>query len=160
MKIEHIRTMRRFKTFDLHAEVVDHEHFGRLEQEVYRNKQGDYIGARFGGKRPGLIKTIARLEISPETSQPDHSVCSVGKSAVDGKWYGWSHRAFVGFGPGDRIFDPQYGADRVCPGCEGFDPCAGLPCIGSLPFVARGNEVIETDEDARCAAVAFSDYVG
>lgn len=38
-----------------------------------------------------------RLKIKPEKADPSHSVCSVGKSAVDGLWYGWSHRAYHGF---------------------------------------------------------------
>ena len=38
-----------------------------------------------------------RLEIAPEKAEPGHSVCSIGKSAKDGKWYGWSHRAYYGF---------------------------------------------------------------
>lgn len=38
-----------------------------------------------------------RLKITPEKASPDHAVCSIGKSAKDGKWYGWSHRAYAGF---------------------------------------------------------------
>ncbi|KKN18413.1 hypothetical protein LCGC14_0956060 [marine sediment metagenome] len=45
-----------------------------------------------------------RLKIAPEKSAPDHSVCSIGKSAKDGKVYGYSHRAYHGFGKGDRFF--------------------------------------------------------
>jgi len=38
-----------------------------------------------------------RLGIKPEKASPSHSVCSIGKSAAGGKWYGWSHRAYAGF---------------------------------------------------------------
>lgn len=38
-----------------------------------------------------------RLKITPEKASPEHKSKSIGKSAVDGKWYGWSHRAYAGF---------------------------------------------------------------
>lgn len=43
------------------------------------------------------ISFIERLKIKPEKRHPSHSACTIGKSAVDGNWYGWSHRAYAGF---------------------------------------------------------------
>lgn len=43
------------------------------------------------------------LEIIPEKTDPSHSVCSIGYSKKDGKWYGWSHRARFGWKVGDKV---------------------------------------------------------
>lgn len=45
-----------------------------------------------------------KLQIEPEKAAKDHSVASIGKSAKDKKWYGWSHRAYNGFSKGERKF--------------------------------------------------------
>ncbi len=45
-----------------------------------------------------------RLKITPEKKHAHCQVCTIGKSAKNGKIYGWSHRAFSGFGKGDRFF--------------------------------------------------------
>jgi hypothetical protein len=54
--------------------------------------KGDYIGDSKFAKR-----LVTGRGIHPEKSNPDHSVCSIGYSVKDGKWYGWSHRAIFGF---------------------------------------------------------------
>ena len=161
MKTKRIKTMRRFETFDLHAEVWSMEECSDTQMEVYRNKRGDYLDVRHRGRRPGLIRIIARLNISPECVSRNHSVCSVGKSTKDGKWYGWSHRAMVGFGKGDRIFQARYtGAGKLCDACKGMDPCEGLPCPSSILFIQHGEKTIINDVEGRKAAVAFARYVG
>lgn len=80
--------------------------------------------------------------IQPELIDPskDVHVCQVGWSAPLKKWFGWSHRAMVGFGIGDRVFEAGYGDD-------------------STPFTHHGTVVIENYEQARQAACAFADYV-
>ncbi len=149
------RKMRSFKLFDLWSE--DHD---GLEMEVYRNKSGDYIAARSRGRRPGLVKFLDRLQIAAELSSSD-SVCCIGKSEVDGKWYGWSHRAIFGFGLGDRIFDEGFAEGRTyCSQCEECEPCKGEPCPSSVLFRRHGNKTITADHHARAAAVAFASSVG
>lgn len=110
---------------------------GEMEMEVYTNANGDHVDTRRKDRRPGLIKFIARLQIAPEKSTSDHCVCSIGKSAKDEKWYGWSHRAICGFGIGDRIFNERYGNDKT-------------------PFVKHGKRVIKNDADGREAAIKFA----
>ena len=157
MKTKKVKTMRRFKTFDLHEEVWSMEGCGDTPIKVYRNKQGDFIASRYNRNRPGLVKAIARLGITPEKASRKHSVCSVGKSAKDGKWYGWSHRAMVGFGLGDRIFQERYTASgKICDACKEMEDCEGLPCPNSIPFVQHGKKTITNDVEARKAAVAFA----
>lgn len=62
------------------------------------SKDGHYIGD---------LKTAQMLcdkyGIRPERSKKSHTVCSIGYSEKDGKWYGWSHRAIFGFSVGSKV---------------------------------------------------------
>jgi len=100
------------------------------------NHNGDYIGD---------IATAQQLcdnyGIAPETIDPEHSVCSIGYSAKDNKWYGWSHRAICGFGIGDKIFEENFGDDDT-------------------PFVEHGRVTISSMGEAKLAAKRFAEYIG
>lgn len=78
--------------------------------------------------------------IKPELISPNHGVCSVGFCEKENKWYGWSHRAMVGFGIGDKIFEEDFGTD-------------------STPYVKHGTITIETLDQARESAANFARYV-
>lgn len=78
--------------------------------------------------------------IEPEKSDPSHSVCSIGWSEKEQKYYGWSHRAMIGFGIGDKIFDPDFGDDETI-------------------YVKHGEKTIKNKEDAKISAIAFAEYV-
>ena len=52
---------------------------------------------RHARNKDGSLDFRDRLQIVPEKRTPTSSVCSIGKSMKDGKWYGWSHRAYGGF---------------------------------------------------------------
>ena len=59
---------------------------------------GQYVGS------PATAWMLLNRGIEkPEYSKEGNSVCSVGKSTIDGRWYGWSHRAIYGFGIGDTV---------------------------------------------------------
>jgi hypothetical protein len=69
----------------------------RMTMKVGRNANGDYIGD----------EEFARLMVSergikPEMRTPDSGTCSIGFCESDGKWYGWSHRAWCGFSIGSK----------------------------------------------------------
>ena len=132
--------MRRFRLFDLVEELWDSEGYPKgepLKMEVYRNKRGDMIDCRHRRKRSGLVRFIVRNGIHAVKSRSRHSVCSIGRSDITGKWYGWSHRAIVGFGLGDRIFEERFGNDHT-------------------PFIKHGKKTIKTSADARLAATRFA----
>jgi len=78
--------------------------------------------------------------IIPQKAHSSHNVHSIGFSEKEKKWYGWSHRAVVGFGIGDKIFEPNFGDDNT-------------------PFVKHGSKVIKNMTDAENAARAFAKYV-
>ncbi len=137
--------LREWKYFDL-WQGQDKSLLGKpLIMQTYRNKHGDYIAARHKNKRPGIIKMIAELEIVPELVKSGDTVCSVGKSNKDDRWYGWSHRGATGFAIGDKIFDVKWKGN-------GED-------LSEVLFTQRGSKTITTDAEARVAAVNFAKYV-
>lgn len=83
---------------------------------------------------------IVKKGIMPELSDPSHSVCSVGWCIKEQKWYGWSHRAIVGFGIGDKIFEERFGDEET-------------------PFIEHGEITIKAHEQAYIAAVRFAESV-
>ena len=90
--------------------------------------------------------------ISPELNSKS-SVCSVGFSAQDQKWYGWSHRAIYGFSVGDVAKE----GDCVCSSGWTDDYLAEHPDEDlSLPV---GFEA-KTLDDAKRMAIAFAESVG
>jgi len=91
-----------------------------------------------------------RYQIAPEKKRDDVSVCSIGKSAKNGKWYGWSHRAFSGFGVGDRAFPKLHGmnVDWDWDKRERWEKAQ----IAAAPK-------IQTDAEAKQSAVNFADWV-
>lgn len=76
--------------------------------------------------------------IEPEKADPSDSVCSIGFSETEQKWYGWSHRAFYGFEIGDTVDE----GDVVV----GDDIKVGFK--------------VKTLEDAKKLAKAFAEGVG
>jgi len=65
---------------------------------------------------------------------------STGLDEEKGIWYGWSHRAIMGFKIGDKIFEEDFGDDHT-------------------PFKKHGSKTIKTLDDAKLSAERFSDYV-
>jgi hypothetical protein len=61
----------------------------------YSNFDGSYL-TRVGMEE--RVEILANLEITEELGSRDNgSVCTIGFSPKDNKWYGWSHRAIYGF---------------------------------------------------------------
>lgn len=101
---------------------------------VARNKDGDYIG------NVEMARALCDEHgIAPER-KPDANVCSFGWSERKQKYFGWSHRALVGFSIGDKVFDPD--------------------CDAKLPFIERGKVDIKCKDDARLSAMRFAEYIG
>jgi len=57
---------------------------------------------RYANDKP-KVRFTEWLLIDAQKRASDHTATSFGKSAADGKWYGWSHRAVYGFKKGDRV---------------------------------------------------------
>ena len=91
---------------------------------------GDCIG------EPRMAEYLMKRGISPEKASPDHSVCSIGWSEKDQKYYGWSPRAIYGFSIGSKVSEGGV--------TEGYLP---------IGFEAK------TKEDCKKMAVAFADGV-
>lgn len=78
----------------------------------------------------------SKLGIKPQKRKPHHTVCSIGFSARLQRWYGWSHRAYAGFGIGDVIKPGDVAYRRW-----------------------RGRETIKTLAQARAAAERYAEAV-
>lgn len=74
------------------------------------------------------------LGIKGEKINSSHAVNSIGKSEVDGAWWGWSHRACYGFKVGDTVKAGSIGNDHE----------------GSKDFV------IDTEDQAKEMAIKYA----
>ena len=69
-----------------------------IEHRFCQNLNGDYIGDE------DITKFLCdKHEIEPELARDSHTVCSIGFSRKDQKWWGWSHRAICEFGIGSTV---------------------------------------------------------
>lgn len=97
----------------------------------------------------GVLNAVGSRGIRPLPVNVQDSSCSFGQGA-DGKWYGWSHRAIVGFTIGDMLFEEDCLNPESPKHIEGAD---------DMPYVKLGHTKIETEEQARQAAMNFANYV-
>jgi hypothetical protein len=143
MKVKRILNIKRYKAgYEVREEVVDLEGRGSDDNDeltMYSaySPRGEYIG----GQEEAYFLCVER-GIMPETTPrraitPGKRTCSIGYSYKDGKWYGWSHRAIVGFDYGDMIFEEDFGDDQT-------------------PYIKHGTKEIVTLSDARLAAIRFA----
>jgi len=81
------------ETYDLGGRAMSRNPRDRyMTMEVARTKDGHYIG------QPDEARYLCdKRGIRPEV-RDDTTVCSIGYSEAEGKWFGWSHRALAGFG--------------------------------------------------------------
>ena len=118
-----------------------------VTMEVAYTPSGKYIGT------PTIAALLCNKRgIAPETTTPEEKVCSIGFSARDQKWYGWSHRAIYGFIIGDVAAE----GDCVCSSGWTDEYLAEHPEDDlSLPV---GFEA-KTLDDAKRIATAFAESV-
>jgi hypothetical protein len=115
---------------DYRREIWSMEGNDPVEMDAVYNTHGVYVGDR------ETADFLAEKGILPEAKRTDSSVCSVGFSQKDQKWYGWSHRALFGFGVGDTVKDGDCASESLPVGFEA-----------------------KTLDDAKRIAVAFADSV-
>ncbi len=138
---------RRYKAgYEVRTELHEGKDYGCDDFEV-RNAytaDGDYIG-----NAKDAFHLCRTRGIKPERRETKSTVCSIGFSPADGKWYGWSHRAICGFKVGDVVKEGD------CTAEEGLieeylvdhpEERRALP----VGFTAK------TMDDARKMAVAFA----
>jgi hypothetical protein len=115
--------------------------FNGTEQEmttVYSSYDDSYIGdvefAEF------LIKNgVSKIQ----RKSKDFTVATIGYIEESKRWAGWSHRALTSFSIGDMLFEEKV-----------YDT---MP--DTTPFTKGGTTVIKTLDQAKQAAINFSDYV-
>jgi len=129
--------------------LMEGEEYGTEDYESTAafTPSGDYIG-----NSKDAYRLCKKRGIKPEIIDADDSVCSIGFSEKEQKWYGWSHRAIYGYGVGDVV------EEGTCPTESGFID----EYIAEHPekdrSVPAGFEV-KNLEDAKRVAIAFADSV-
>ena len=135
-----VTSVRKYRTrgYEVRNELWAHDSDPKVMpmRSAYSLEDGSYIG-----NPKDALALWKRFAITYfEKTDPSHSVCSIGFSERDQKWYGWSHRAICGFGIGDRIYQERYGNDRT-------------------PFVKHGEKPVRNMDDAKLAATRFAGSV-
>jgi len=122
------------------------------------NMKGEYIGDLEWLQR--LIKMGIVPEVMPIKKGPKHKdanmgdgcTCSIGRSVLDGKWYGWSHRAIYGFKVGDKV-----DKDSCCASSGLID--SYLKKHPELDVSLPVGFIAKTIKDTKRMAIAFADSV-
>lgn len=142
--IENMKILEKLEFYDVHQERLSgSDSF----MKVPRNKDGVYIGSLEQAEQ-----ICGEYGISPEISHHSNSICSIGWSERNQKWFGWSHRGICGFGIGSEI---ETGDSAASSGwVEDYlemhpQDCRRLP----VGFKA------ETLYQAKLMAIAFADSV-
>jgi hypothetical protein len=118
------------------------------EMLMFHSKDGTYIGGI-----DELKNLILKRGIVPQSaSLGKNKVCSIGKSVLDNKWYGWSHRAIFGFEIGDVVKEGDCCASSGLTNDYLKDHPEGDTSL-IVGFKA------ETEEDCKKMAIAFADSV-
>jgi hypothetical protein len=150
MKPIKITKVIKMSGYEIRTEIYSGKEFGMdtdTEMDSAYTSSGDYIGNPEDAKY-----LVEKKGISPEKASPSHSVCSIGWSEKEQKYYGWSHRAIHGFGIGDIVKEGDITAE---PGFTDEYLRAHPYADRSLPvgFIAK------TKEDCKRMAIAFADSV-
>lgn len=134
-------------------EVIDWQgHYRQSDRErpqtiVIRNKQGAYVGD------PLTAYRLLSRGIVPETAEEDDTLCSIGFSAQEQKWYGWSHRTIAGFAIGDIAKEGD------CVTTSGWVEEYLIEHPEADKRVPVGFEA-KTLEDCKTLAIAYAESVG
>lgn len=107
----------------------------------YSDFNGQYMGDARMARALCRKCGIRQIQLSDPVDAPAGNCCSIGFNEEKQKWYGWSHRAFCGFGIGDMMFAERWiKTDKT-------------------PFVKAGKVKIEKLGQAKTAARRFARYV-
>lgn len=80
-----------------------------IEIESVYNPDNVYIGDKASFERYWNKWGLRSFEPASQ----DDKVCSIGFNPEEKKWYGWSHRAYYGFGIGDKGKESYPEGDRI-----------------------------------------------
>jgi hypothetical protein len=149
-EIKHLPTVketlfvRHYPGYFYCKELVDDSDYGgdgNLEMVCcYSDHNGQYMGDARTARYLCHKNQIREIQLAEPKDAPPSKCCSIGFREKDQRWFGWSHRAMVGFGIGDKVFEEDFGDDHT-------------------PFVQHGKVEIKNMEQAKLAAIRFAEYV-
>lgn len=137
------KTLREYKIV---IEEVSNGDDPKIVMHSVYSLDGGYVGSMKD------VNTYFGKGILPELADVENEVCSIGKSYIDGKWYGWSHRAIHGFQIGDVANEGDLCTE------SGWIP----EYLAEHPEKDRRVPVgfeAKTEEDAKRMAIAFAESV-
>ncbi len=130
-----VLTQKRFNELVANVAHEKYELLGdRTDHPYYYSKlDGSYIGEK------NTMKNLLKIGVTEKIqSRIGASISVIGFNPTKKKWYGWSHRAILGFGIGDKSFQE--------------------PKTDSIPY--KNGPKITTLAEAKKSALAFSNSVG
>jgi len=107
------------------------------------------IGDHCVGEASWGHRVFVKHRLTQVQPQEIGQTCCIGFDAKVQKWVGWSHRAMVSFGLGDKLFDADWKPRKSITEEE----------MDKIRFVDRGGRTITTLTQAKRAALAFADHV-
>jgi hypothetical protein len=135
-----VLSIKEHEYYDVKKELIPGEEIGNgakdMEMESAYDKNGLYLGEPKTAKL--LVDKYGIKQF--EKSEKDDSICSIGFNPDNKTWYGWSHRAIVGFKIGDKIFEENFGNDNT-------------------KYVEHGKITITNLDQAKQSAINFAKYV-
>lgn len=106
-----------------------------LMVSMYSDVDNSYVGT------PEDANQLVNHGLTRVQNGTGGGTANIGFNPKKEQWFGWSHRAMVGFGVGDRIFDPVW-----------------EKATDETLYKQHGEKVIENFDDARIAASNFAQY--
>jgi hypothetical protein len=157
--IKKILSVRHYKAgYEIREQLIDGSEFNMDDfvMKVAYTPEGWYIGDTKTAYRLCHKRGI-KPEIAPVPNGcacGDRTVCTIGFSDKEQKWYGWSHRAICGFGIGDKVTS----SNHLCAQSGWSDEFLedNPTCDVRLPvgFIAN------TLDDAKLMAISMAEAVG
>ena len=122
--VEVVKVRRYPAGYEVRTEMISSNGMPATVMRSAYTRDGAYIGD------PRWAHRLYKRGIIPQLRTPTSRVCSIGFSASEQKWYGWSHRALWGFGIGYEVKeeDAFEGAFSVGFVAQSLDDCKALAC--------------------------------
>jgi hypothetical protein len=133
MEERHVVTVEPKTGYEIREELIGVDGGKPITMRSAYSPSGHHIGDEDRAR-----KLCDEMGIAPELRRPEANTCEIGYSRLDGKWYGWSHRAIAGFSVGDEVVEGS-----------------AIASEGALPVGFRAEKL----SDARKMAAAFADSV-
>ena len=98
--VKEVLRVKKFNSgLEVRDELIDGSPFKSKDFKIRSayNTDGQYIGD------PKFARFLYRLGIKPEYASSKSTICSIGFNKKQKRWFGWTNRAMLSVGVGDKI---------------------------------------------------------